>query len=78
MEIKVIGSNCSNGIKLTKVLKRALDDADSLESFEELNDENSKKKYGIKNVPGLVINGEVISEGKVPTVREIYKLLIVE
>lgn len=60
------------------MLKRAMDDADSLASVEELNDEASKKKYGIKNVPGLVINGQVISEGKVLSVREIYKLLIVE
>ena len=35
IEIKVIGSNCSNGIKLTKVLKRAIDDADSLALIED-------------------------------------------
>ena len=36
----------------------------------------AKNKYGISNVPGLVINGKKISEGKVLTVREIKKLLL--
>ena len=43
---------------------------------QELNDVSSKKKYNIRNVPALVINGEVISQGKVLTVREIYKILV--
>ncbi len=76
INIKIIGSNCSNGIKLTKMLKRAIDETDTKYDVEELNDTSSKQKYGIKNVPGLVINGEVISQGKVLTVREIYKILI--
>ncbi len=76
INIKVIGASCSNGIKLTKMLKRAIDEADVNYEVQELNDISSKKKYNIKNVPGLVINGEVISQGKVLTVREIYKILV--
>lgn len=34
------------------------------------------KKYGIKNFPALIINNDVVSEGKVLTVREIKKLLL--
>lgn len=76
INIKIIGADCSNGIKLTKMLKRAIDETEVNYDVEELNDASSKKKYGIKNIPGLVINGEVISQGKVLTVREIYKLLV--
>jgi len=76
INIKVIGANCSNGIKLTKMLKRAIEEAEAKYEVQELNDISSKKKYNIKNVPALVINGEVISEGKVLTVREIYKILV--
>lgn len=76
INIKVIGTNCSNGIKLTKMLKRAIEEAEVKYEVQELNDISSKKKYNIKNVPALVINGEVISQGKVLTVREIYKILV--
>lgn len=34
------------------------------------------KKYGIKNFPALIINNDIVSEGKVLTVREIKKLLL--
>jgi hypothetical protein len=76
IDIKVIGSDCKNGMKLTKMLKKAADETKTDCSIVELNDTPSKKKYGIKSVPGLIINGEVISEGKVLTVREIYKILV--
>ena len=34
------------------------------------------KKYGKKNFPALIINNDIVSEGKVLTVREIKKLLL--
>lgn len=34
------------------------------------------KKYPITNFPGLIINGKIISEGKVLTTREIKKILL--
>lgn len=37
--------------------------------------ELEEKNKNIKNVPALVINGNLISEGKVLTVREITKLI---
>ncbi len=34
------------------------------------------KKYPILNFPGLIINGKIVSEGKVLTRREIKKILL--
>ena len=39
-------------------------------------DSSSKNKYGIKNIPGLVVNGQVVSEGKVLSIREIKRILV--
>ena len=39
-------------------------------------DDSSKNKYGIKHVPGLVVNGQIVSQGKVLSVREIKRLLL--
>ena len=76
IEIKIIGVNCSNGMKLSKMVSRAIEEVNIDNIKVEEVDVISQKKYGISNVPGLVINGKKISEGKVLSVREIKKLLL--
>lgn len=76
IEIKIIGSNCSNGIKLKKELKRAVEKSQLDVEIFELNDENLRKKYRVKNIPALLIGEEIISEGKILTDRELGKLLV--
>ena len=75
MNIKIIGSNCSNGIKLKKVLLKVANNYDGDVEIELKDDQESMRKYNIKNIPGLVINGKKFSEGKVPNDREILKYI---
>lgn len=75
INIKIIGSNCSNGIKLKKMVERAVAEVEENISIEELNDNNSKNRFNISNVPGLVIDNKLVSQGKILTVREIKKAL---
>ena len=75
MNIKIIGSDCSNGIKLKKNLLKVANDYDGDVEIEFKDDQESMKKYNIKNKPGLVINGKKISEGKVSNDREIMKYI---
>lgn len=78
MEIKIIGSNCSNGMKLYKMTTRAVEELNQNENIhiEKLDDKKSINKYGIKDIPGLVINNKLVSQGKVLSQREISKLLV--
>ena len=72
MNIKIIGYNCSNGIKLKKNISKINDieiDLELLEGDEYL------VKYEIKNVPGLIINNKKVSEGKVLNDREILRMI---
>ena len=72
MNIKIIGYNCSNGIKLKKNISKINEieiDLELLEGDEYLN------KYNIKNVPGLIINEKKVSEGKVLNDREILRMI---
>ena len=72
MNIKIIGYNCSNGIKLKKNISKINEckiDLQLLEGDEYLN------KYNIKNVPGLIINEKKVSEGKVLNDREILRMI---
>lgn len=75
MNIKIIGSNCSNRIKLKKLLLKVANNYDGDVEIEFKDDQESMKKYNVKNIPGLVINGKKISEGKVPNDREILKYI---
>ena len=58
------------------MVKRTVENSDINITIEEKNDEKTKKRYGIQNIPGLVINDRLISQGKVLTPREIAKLLV--
>ena len=72
MNIKIIGYNCSNGIKLKKNISKINEcniDLELLEGEEYLN------RYDIKNIPGLIINDKKVSEGKVLNVREILRMI---
>ena len=75
MNIKIIGSNCSNGIKLKKLLLKVVNNYDGDVEIELKDDQESMRKYNIKNILGLVINGKKFSEGKVPNDREILKYI---
>ena len=76
IEVKVIGSNCSNGMKLKKELRRAIDHSDLEINLTELNDPKDKKKYRIENIPALVINDVLVSQGKVLSEREISRIFV--
>ena len=75
LNIKIIGSNCSNGIKLKKNLLKVANDYDGDVEIELKDDQESLKNYNIKNKPGLVINAKKVSEGKIPNDREIMKYI---
>lgn len=72
MNIKIIGYNCSNGIKLKKNVSKINEcdiELELLEGDEYLN------KYNIKNIPGLIINEKKVCEGKVLNDREILRMI---
>lgn len=69
MEIKVIGTNSSNRIKLIKNIKKATDNNIDIKLVEKDN------RYNITNTPALVINDKIISQGKVMNEREIKKFI---
>lgn len=69
MEIKVIGTNSSNRLKLIKNIKKATDNKINIQLLEKDN------KYNITNTPALIINNKLISQGKVLNEREIKKFI---
>lgn len=75
MEIKIVGSNCKNGMQLYKMASRAIENSRNAVNVTKLDDKASINKYGITNIPGLVVDEQLICQGKVMTDREIKKLI---
>ena len=72
MDIKIVGYNCSNGIKLKKNISKINEFEINLELLE---GDEYLDKYNIKNIPGLIINDKKVSEGKVLNGREILRMI---
>ncbi|MFR2535021.1 MAG: thioredoxin family protein [Clostridia bacterium] len=75
MNVKIIGSNCKNGMQLYKMTTRAIESVGGDIKIEKLDDHHAIERYNVKNIPGLVINDKLVSQGKVLSEREISKIL---
>lgn len=69
MEITIIGSNTINGIKLRKTIIKIAN------NIEEKITINLIDKKSQDTLPKLYINNKLISSGKIPSEKEIVKLL---
>jgi small redox-active disulfide protein 2 len=73
--IKVLGSGCPKCNALEAAVKEALDQLGMDEAIEHVKDYAEMAKYGVMSTPALVIDGKVVSVGKVLKKDEVVKLL---
>lgn len=74
MNIKIIGADSSNGIKILKNISKAQKEVEIHLDIEKVLS-SEKNKYGIKTTPAILINNELVSAGCVPSDRELKKLI---
>ena len=77
MKIEILGSGCKRCDQLYDNTLKALSQVESSAAIEveKIGDVNYFAKMGVFMTPGLVIDGQVISTGKVPSTNEIVKLI---
>lgn len=77
--IKILGSGCAKCKELCKELEKStritLSELNLDFDIEHITDFGQIASYGIMSTPALVLNGQVISYGKVLSVEEIRELL---
>jgi small redox-active disulfide protein 2 len=78
MKIEILGSGCSNCMKLAKNAEEAVKAAGVDCEVEKVTDFGRIMGYGVMSTPALVIDGVVKSVGRMLTVDEIKKLLIAQ
>ena len=75
MIIKVLGPGCMNCKTLANRALEAVQQLGLSASVEKVEDIKAIATYGILRTPGLVIDEQVVSYGKVPSVEEIKALI---
>jgi small redox-active disulfide protein 2 len=76
MDIKVLGPGCRNCVTLEARTRDALDGLGLDATIEKVTDPAVIVSYGILSTPGLVVDGQVVIAGKVPSVRQLETLLV--
>jgi small redox-active disulfide protein 2 len=75
MEIKILGTGCTNCKNLEKATYNAVAELDLSATISKVEDIQQIMSYGIMRTPALVVDEKVIMYGRVPTVSEIKELL---
>jgi small redox-active disulfide protein 2 len=76
MNIKILGTGCSRCHQLEKTAKEVIKELGIDATVEEVKDIKKFIDYNVMMTPGLVINEQVMSSGKVPTKAEVTQLII--
>ena len=67
LDIKVLGPGCANCVKLESMVKEVVSQYELEAKVEKIADYNRYADFGVLLTPGLVVNGRVLSSGKIPT-----------
>ena len=70
-EIIVLGPGCPRCDQLVKVARQAAEELGIEYHLEKLGDFREFQKYGLMMTPGLVVDGALKVQGKVPSLDEI-------
>ena len=74
MEFKLIGADCSNGMKIIKNLYKVEREVEVPINIEKIS-ANEKEKYGIKVIPTLIFDDQVLASGNVISDRELKNFI---
>lgn len=76
MKIKILGPGCARCHQLEKTTKEVVKELGIDATVEEVKDMSKIIAYNVLTTPGLIINEQVVSSGKVPTKTEVMQLVI--
>jgi len=76
MDIKILGTGCAKCHSLGKTVKEVISELEIDAQIEDVRDMNKILAYPILATPGLVIDGKVVSSGKVPDKAEVTKYIM--
>jgi small redox-active disulfide protein 2 len=76
MFIQVLGTGCAKCKTLHEIVQKAVQETGVEAQVEKVEDIQQIMAFEILMMPGLVINGEVKTAGRVPNVEEVKKMIV--
>ena len=77
-KIQILGTGCPKCKKLAENAEAAANALNEDFTIEKVTDINAIMAFGVMMTPALVIDGEVKVAGRVPSVEEIKKMLLMQ
>lgn len=75
MKVQIFGPGCMNCKTLEQRARRATEELGIAADFEKITDFVQIAESGILRTPGLAIDGQIVSQGRVNSVEEIKTML---
>jgi small redox-active disulfide protein 2 len=75
VNIKVLGPGCANCKRLEQIAQKAVESLSIEAQIEKVTDYAEILALGVMATPGLVINGKVVSSGRIPAEIEVLDWL---
>lgn len=71
LNIKILGGGCANCKRLEQIARKVAADLSLEAEFEKVTDFNEIMKWPIISTPALVVNGKLVSSGRIPSEAEV-------
>ncbi len=75
MELKILGMGCANCRRVYANAKKAIEELGVDVKLEKVEDIDTIISFGVFMTPAVVIDGEVKSSGRIPSMEELKKWL---
>jgi small redox-active disulfide protein 2 len=66
LNIVILGTGCPNCLRLENLCREVVAEKNWEANIEKVTDMNKFVDYGVMLTPGLIVNGKVLSQGKIP------------
>jgi small redox-active disulfide protein 2 len=76
LDIKVLGPGCANCQKVESLVREVMAEHKLKGNIEKVTDRNRYIDYGLMMTPGLWVNGNLVSSGKIPAKSSVEKWLL--
>jgi len=76
MNIKILGSGCANCKHLETIVHKVVESRNLTAEIEKVTDYVEIMKWPILSTPGLVVDGKLVSAGRIPSEAEIANWLV--
>ncbi|MFA5270945.1 MAG: thioredoxin family protein [Candidatus Omnitrophota bacterium] len=75
MKIEVLGTGCPKCASVEANVKKALLELNKAAEVIKVTDINAIIEKGVMQTPALIIDGKVVTQGKVPTVEQVKQFI---